>query len=165
MQSQASHDVYQITFSKWKVWSFTIALWTMSCLFLFPAVILIEGLLTGKTNIESSIIIGLAFFSLIFLFVAGVPFWLLTKLNKPLTTLNSHGFSTWKKSKIQSYPWSPNTVITTVGKGVLVIANLNTKQRRISKLWSGPKDKVIIGHSCIEQKRQEYIGMWRAAMV
>jgi len=88
MQSQASHDVYQITFSKWKVWSFTIALWTMSCLFLFPAVILIEGLLTGKTNIESSIIIGLAFFSLIFLFVAGVPFWLLTKLNKPLTTLN-----------------------------------------------------------------------------
>ena len=179
MQSQTSHDVFHITFSKWKVWSFTVVLWIMSCLFLFPVVILTEGLLTGKTDIESSIIIGLVFFGLIFLFVAGVPFLLLTKLKKPLTTLNSHGFSTWKKSKIQTYPWSPNTVITTVGKGILVIANLNTKQSRMSKLWSGPKDKVIIGHSCIEQNRQhileainrlspypvEYIGMWRAAMV
>ena len=82
------------------------------------------------------------------------------------------------RSRPNACLWS-NTVITTVGKGILVIANLNTKQSRMSKLWSGPKDKVIIGHSCIEQNRQhileainrlspypvEYIGMWRAAMV
>jgi len=152
---------------------------SIACFPLFVILILTEELLTDKANIESSIIIGLAFFSLLFLFFASVPFTILTKLKRPLATINRHGFSVWKKSKIHNYPWTPKTVITRAGKAMVILANLDTDQSRMSKLWSGPKAKVIIGHPCVEQKYQDIleainrlspypvkdINAWRAAMV
>ena len=179
MQLPTSHDAYHITFSKWKAWSYAIVLWIIACFPLFVILILTEELLTDKANIESSIIIGLAFFSLLFLFFAGVPFVMLTKLKRPLATINRHGFSAWKKSKIHNYPWTPTTVMTGGLKGMAILANLDADQSRMSKLWSGPKAYVIIGHPCVEQKHQDILAAinrlspypvkdmneWRAAMV
>jgi len=156
MHVQNQNDIFHISLSKWKVWTYTFFCWTLACLPLFITLLFIESLFNSERGFTSGGIIAVAISSTIFLIIAAIPFMFLTMLNKPMATITRNGFSGWCNLKKHSYAWTPDTVLANGGKNT-ILANLDASQSRASKLLSGPKAKVIVHHFFAKQKYQDIL--------
>lgn len=157
MRTHNSNDVFYITLSKWKVWTYTLFCWTIACVPLFIVIIILVEWFKDKQTSTSDLLLFLAIFGTIFLLIAAIPFIFLTKLNKPIATLTQNGFSGLNNLKKQSYAWTPNTIVYRGNKGNVILANLDATQSFSSKLWSGPKAAVIVHNFFAKQKRQDVL--------
>ena len=156
MRRENSNDVFHITFSKWKVWGYTILCWAIACIPLLALVLLVWGSFSRDVESIENLMSVIVFLALISLPFAAIPFLFLTKLNKPLATLTRNEFSGVKNFKRVRFEWTPQTVMYFV-KSNIVIANLDAAQSRTSKLWGGPKSAASISVAFARQNRSEIL--------
>ncbi len=156
MRRENSNKAFHVTYSKWKVWAYSILCWLIACIPLLALVSLVWVSFTREVESISNLMLFIVISALIFLLFAAIPFMFLTKLNKPIATLTRNEFSGIRNFKGRSFAWTPNTVMYFV-KSNVVIANLDADQSRSSKLWGGPKSAASISVGFAKQNSSEIL--------
>lgn len=152
MRAENTNDVFYITASKWKIWGYAIFWWLIACIFLLPVVLVLSEVLSGDLDH----VVLLVFCGPLFLLCVAIPFLFLRHLKTPFATITRNGFSGLKNFRKQSCKWTKNTVIYS-GHRNLILANLDAKQSRASKLWLGPKATTVIHHFFVKESRQDIL--------
>ena len=155
MSANTSDEVFYVTYSKWKVWGYTILCWIIACLPLFFIILIAWPVITGEATLEEFTTLFIVLIPMFLLF-ALIPFLFLSRLNKPVAILTRDGYSGIRNLRDVSFPWSPDTIRYRV-KGNTVLANPNNTQSRASKLWGGIKAAAMIHNGFAVQKRQEVL--------
>jgi len=156
MRRQNSNEIFYVTGSKIKTWSFAILCWIIA-FFLFLLLILF----THSVFEQDNPLQVREFFGPIVLFVLFLPFALgpvipLMLLRRPIAILTSQGFTGVKTLRHETFQWTPETVIFSINSR-LVLANPDRNQTLASKLWRGHKNAVSINLIIGKQKHQDIL--------
>ena len=151
-----ANDVFYVTGSKIKVWSHAIFCWILA-LFVFLILILItHSVFEQDIPLKARDLFGPIVLFTLFLAFALAPIIPLMLLRKPIAVLTPHGFTGVKVLRHESYPWTPETLIFSFNRRIL-LANPDKNQNMASKLWRGHKNVVAINLIFGKQKHQDIL--------
>ena len=156
MRIQNSNDVFYVTASKWKIWTYTALCWIIACIPLSLLLLFLSEFLSGNMESESDYSRLLTVCSLMFLFFAAIPFIFLRRLNRPMAIITRDGFAGLKNLRELHFTWSPETIIYPAN-GNTVLANPSIEQSYMSKLWGGQKAAVMVHNRFAKESRQEVL--------
>jgi len=156
MNTIATNDVFYVTSSKWKIWSYTFLCWVIACIPLIPLLLFANEFMSDNIDSETSYSSLLIICSLLFLLFAAVPFMFLKRLNRPMAIITRDGFAGLKNLRERHFTWSSQTIIYSV-KGNIVLANPAAEQSYASKLWGGQKAAVMVHNAFAKESRQEVL--------
>lgn len=155
MRAQDPSDVFYVTFSKWKVWCYSIFFLIITCIPLLPMVMFTKAILADKTALTSDYVFLMLILGICVLFCLAGSTVFLVKLKAPLITLTRRGFSGTRNFKHHDFAWGPNVIIFPAHKGVgLIIAKFDATQSRSSALWKGPNEWLLLHGVLAKEKSQ-----------
>ena len=157
MIGQNSNRDFYVTFSKWKVWTYSILCWFIACIPLLPILIYLEAILSGRDALTLSVSIALLICGLIFALFAAIGTYFVRNLKSPASILTPKTFSGTKNFKKRNFAWTPNTVLYTIKANNIILANLDPNQSLAGKLWGGPKEAVVVYGPFSKQNREDVL--------
>ena len=156
MRAQNSDDVFYVTYSKWKIWTYAILILIPAC----PLLAIIVSFMPALPALVENSEINYLFLRIIVPLLMAVLFFLslswefLKRLKKPMAVLTRDGFRSIHIPKLaHNNSWTPETYIY----GRLFIANPDPTQSRTSKIWLGHKAAAMMPLIVAHQKRQEIL--------